>query len=171
MWSITLPTAFPRCRAMPSIRRASRICRMRRVASPLPPAIRWMPMPATSTSCRARGGSIRWLGESRKSSGSRRFSRAGARTIPCWWARRALARRRLPKAWPSASSMARFPTCWRTAWSIPWTSAPCWRAPSIAATSRSASRRCSTSCASARMRCCSSTRSIPSSAPVRRPAG
>ncbi|MGC8383386.1 hypothetical protein ACP3P8_05385 [Pseudomonas aeruginosa] len=48
---------------------------------------------------------------------------------------------------------------------------PCSRVPSTAATSRSASRPCSTSCASARTRCCSSTRSIPSSAPVRHPAG
>ena len=49
------------------------------------------------------------------------------------------ARRPSPRAWPSASSMARCRTCWPTAWSTPSTWVPCSRVPSTAATS-SASR-------------------------------
>ena len=42
----------------------------------------------------------------------------------------------------SASSITRCLTCWLTASSTPWISAPCWQVPSTVAISRSASRRC-----------------------------
>ena len=57
---------------------------MRKVASRPRPTIRWTPMPATSTSWLARGGSTRWWGVSMKSSGWRRSLPAGARTTRCW---------------------------------------------------------------------------------------
>jgi ATP-dependent Clp protease ATP-binding subunit ClpA len=68
------------------------------------------------------------------------LARAGkiARTIPCWSARRASAKRRLPRAWRRASSTAPFPKCSGTPPSMRWTWARWWPAPSTAAISKNA---------------------------------
>ena len=80
-----------------------------------PRATRWPSSPATSTSWRATARSTRWSGAPTKSSAPSRCCAAAARTTRSTSARPAWARPRWPKAWPSASSRARCPRCWRDA--------------------------------------------------------
>jgi ATP-dependent Clp protease ATP-binding subunit ClpA len=114
--------------------------------------------------------SIRWSAVSRKSSASRRSWRVGARTTRCWWARRAWAKPRSPKAWPSASSTTRCRTCWPTAWLFLDLGAL------LAGTKYRGDfekrfKALLGELKNVRRRSCSSTRSTPSSVPVRRPVG
>src|SRR5206468_3747589 len=70
-------------------------------------------------------------------------AKAAARTTRCWWVRPVWARRRLPRAWPGASRRRKCLKSWPRLWSIRWTWARCWLAPSTGAISSSASRVCS----------------------------
>ena len=101
----------------------------------------WTSSAATSPSWPPRASSTRSSVARPRSSGSCRSCRGGPRTTRCSWASPASARPPSSRAWPSASPTPTSPSCSRASRSTRWIW-PLWsRAPSTAASLRSASRR------------------------------